>query len=309
MGRGVNRRKKKKTSGKGSLRGGLFEMFQTIVISIVIGSCLFAAMRGIESVGELPVFHIKKIEWRGLEHLEEAEMRMRFHSVLGKNIFRLDLKKIQKKLLVNRWIKEVTIKKAFPDRLIIIVVERKPASVEYDAGGAGQLVDLSIQPLLLDREGEVLQVGFPEAGGGNGKDSGFGDEIGNVRGAGAGAYARLPRLIAVNRRAYPRALILGEVLQDRPEAYIDLTDPDDLVVYLSLENGNTLWGRLHLGKKYYQERWEKFLAIEADLHRRGLSRWEIDLRISGKIIVKTGDGIMDQEMLPTPGNAPDAAYF
>lgn len=256
-----------KPSFKGALR--------ILGTAVFFGSGFFALIFGFELIGALAVFEVKEIRWVGLSHLKEDVMKKGVQPLFGKNLFHLNIQAVQRRLLANPWIKEATVKKVFPARLLVIVKERKPASVEYDAGkNAGEIVNLSIPPYLVDEEGVTLQQGGPYP-------------------------PNLPRLINVNKASYAAALSLGHLVKGRPDVFIDLFDPHNLRVYFMESETKTQIGLLHLGEAQYQEKWHDFLNVEADLEERGLERWEIDLRIPGKAVVKTGVDKLN----------PDTLYF
>lgn len=254
---------------KPSFKGGL----RILGAAVFFGSGLFALIIGFELIGTLPVFEVREIRWVGLNHLKEDVMKRGVQPLFGKNIFHLNIQAVQRRLLANPWIKEATVKKVFPARLLVIVKERKPASVEYDAGKkTGEIVNLSIAPYLVDEEGVTLQQGGPYP-------------------------PHLPRLINVNKAGYAAALSLGHLVKGRPNVFIDLFDPHNLRVYFMESETKTQIGLLHLGEAQYQKKWHDFLNVEADLEQRGLESWEIDLRVPGKAIVKTGGGKLNADTL------------
>ena len=219
-------------------------------LSLLVGIGLFALYMGGRHLVASSLFKVKAFQWNGLQHLNEPEMARRFQSVLGRNLFEVEIAPIQRALLSNPWVKAATVRKDFPDRLTFIVVERTPASVAYPRFGEA----LPETMRLLDREGVIL------------------DEGGNYP-------PELPRVVHVNPAAYPKALRLAELFTKRSDFLIDLSNPDDLQVRLP-------GGLLHFGEENYPEKWNRFVNVEEDLHRRGFSNWEADLHFSDKVIVK-----------------------
>ncbi len=277
---GIKKKEKKNRRKKGarpskqfmvSLKGSL----HILAIATFFGSSLFALTLGIDQTTDLSIFEVRKIQWIGLEHLKKKEMMKYFQSAIGMNLFELDIEEIHHSLLSQHWIKEATVKKTFPDKLLIIVIERKPASVEYGKGKKrGELFDLSIRPHLIDKEGVILQQEGPYPTG-------------------------LPRLINFNQETYANALYVGNLAKLHPGVFIDLGDPEDLLLYFTESDTRQQVGLLHLGRSAFQKKWKQFLSIEADLRQRGISRWEIDLHVLGKAIVK---------IKATKAN-PDLLYF
>jgi cell division septal protein FtsQ len=219
-------------------------------LSLLFGIGLFGFYLAVRQVVASSFFEVKVLRWSGLQHLKEAEMAQRFHPLLGQNLFDVEIASIQRALEANSWVKSATVRKDFPDGLTFIVVERTPASVAYPRFGEAFPETMR----LLDREGVVLDQG--------------------------GDYSpELPRVVHVNAAAYPKALQLAQLLTQRSDFLIDLSNPDDLQVHLPE-------GVIHFGEENYQEKWNRFVHVEEDLRRRGYARWEADLRFSGKVIVK-----------------------
>jgi cell division protein FtsQ len=224
---------------------------------------LFVLYLGVMKGMSSSVFSVKEIRWSGLHHLEGSGIRDRLSSLTGENLFQLDLTHARKALLSDPWMKSVTVKKVFPDQLSVMVVERTPALVEYagvDFEGAG---GSSGRTALLDEEGVVLEEG--------------------------GIYPKtLPRVIRYNRERFPNAAVLARSLASRSDVLMDLSNPEDLLIHFIGKEDGLRNGVLHLGKGDFQARWLRYLVIENDLRERGLSPWDVDLRFSGKAIVKSG---------------------
>lgn len=232
-------------------------------LSVLLGAGLFTLYLGLKRGMASPVFSVKEIQWSGLRRLEGSGIRDRLDSLTGENLFRLNLAEARKTVLANPWVKSVALKKVFPDRLSVMIVERRPALVEY--------VDVKFQKTgvspgktaLLDAEGVVLEEGgiYPDT---------------------------LPRVIRFDRKRFPNAAVLARSLENRPDVLLDLSNPDDLLIHFMGGTNGEREGLLHLGKGEYQAKWGRYLEIESDLQDRGRSRWEIDLRFSDKAIVKSG---------------------
>lgn len=226
------------------------KLIRPIGLSLLVGTGLFGLYLGVRQVGHSSLFQVKALQWSGLQHLKEAEMAQRFQSILGRNLFEVEMAPIQRALLAHPWVKAATVRKDFPDRLTFIVVERTPASVAYPRFGEA----LPETMRLLDREGVVLDEG--------------------------GEYPpELPRVVHVNPIAYSKGLRLAQLFAKRSDFVIDLENPNDLRVHLP-------GGVLHFGEANYPEKWNRFASVEEDLRRRGFSNWEADLRFSDKVIVK-----------------------
>ncbi len=70
---------------------------------------------------------IKKIKLSGtFEHINQNEIESILQSFVGEGFFSLDIHSLQKMLSEKSWTKSVSIRRVWPDRLDITIVERKP---------------------------------------------------------------------------------------------------------------------------------------------------------------------------------------
>jgi cell division protein FtsQ len=92
-------------------------------------------------------FKISSIMFKNNNHYADSILKKETDIAPGTNIFEIDKKAVEEKLLKNlTWLKSVVLKKVFPNSIIIEVVERKPFIVIL-AGG---------EYYLMDKEGIVL---------------------------------------------------------------------------------------------------------------------------------------------------------
>jgi len=78
----------------------------------------------------------------------EEEIINSLSELYSQNILQLDLGIVEKKLLAHRWVKRAKIRKIFPSSLEIIIEERQPLAILYQAG----------QAYLVNEEGIKLEV-------------------------------------------------------------------------------------------------------------------------------------------------------
>lgn len=128
--------RRRKTLWKGIVRVGK-------VLSVVLVLTGFAA--GVHALLTSPLFEVKEITIVGNRHLAEDVVR-RYEKRLLKNIFRLQLKKVQQDLAREPYVKEVFLRRELPDHVYLEIRERRPFARLRTAKGA----------LLIDREGRIL---------------------------------------------------------------------------------------------------------------------------------------------------------
>ena len=203
-----------------------------------------------------PFFGVRRITWEetipsgGPTRSVKARYARAFDRLRGVNIFRVHTAHLRQRLLADPWVKTAVVSKRFPDRLTIRVVARTPAAVEIDEHS---------EMVLRDETGVILERG--------GKDY----------------PAELPRIRHFQQGVYADALTLAPLLRDRPEAQIDLSDPDDLRIHLDLR-------MIHIGREDFLERWRRYVVIEPDLTAWGPVPLEIDLRFLDKVVVRRAGG-------------------
>jgi len=110
------KRKKKK------IPWALFKIFGIIVLSIVIGIWIFRAVS--KYLTDSSYFEVKSIVIdTSLPFIQKRDLR----AIEGKNIFTIDLAKVQKKLLLQYpQVSELKIVKDFPNQITIKAVKRDP---------------------------------------------------------------------------------------------------------------------------------------------------------------------------------------
>jgi cell division protein FtsQ len=107
-----------------------------------------AALWGINYLYNSGYFNIEEINITGNTHYDSEYIEDLLEDLKGKNIFEADKKKTEDILIANLvWVKTVEFKKIFPDRIEIMISERKPSLIIVYQG----------KYFLLDGEGIVLE--------------------------------------------------------------------------------------------------------------------------------------------------------
>ncbi len=85
-------------------------------------------------LGHSPVFAVREIEMTPCANITRDEVWGALRGAPQGNIWRLSSEQIGRRLEGNPWVREVAVRKVFPDRLVVDVVERKAvAMVNLDA--------------------------------------------------------------------------------------------------------------------------------------------------------------------------------
>lgn len=93
-----------------------------------------------------PLFFIKSVKVAGLKQVEYKDLMQRVSPYLRESIFRVDVSRIRKTLLVHPFIKDVRIKKVYPFSLVIAITERRPSAIWIDDKGKPSVLDEAGRP-------------------------------------------------------------------------------------------------------------------------------------------------------------------
>ena len=201
----------------------------------------------------------------GAQHVSMDQVARVFAADAGRSVLGVPLEKRRAQLLALPWIQNAWVLRGWPNRLRVLVSERRPvAFVRADSGALG----------LIDREGVLLPLPrrgkfpFPVLGG-------VTESL-----TAAERRKRVARALAVledlDRDIPPRA---GEVSE------IDLHDPEDAAVTVTGAGVGTAV-LVHLGEGPFLERYRYFLRnIETWREQYGAVR-SVDLRYEKQVIVR-----------------------
>ncbi len=93
-------------------------------------------------------FSVSKLVVNGAAQLDVDLIESRLSSHLGKSMFNIDVESARKSVGEMNWVKSVSIKKAYPDTLVIDLVEREPVAL-WKSGQTIYLI--SPEGLVIDR--------------------------------------------------------------------------------------------------------------------------------------------------------------
>jgi cell division septal protein FtsQ len=93
-----------------------------------------------------PSFALARVEVRGNRQVTTAWVESSLAPLRGENLVRLPLEEVERRLATHPWLSAVTIEKHLPDRLRLVVDERRPAGLLRGASGL----------VFLDRDGRAI---------------------------------------------------------------------------------------------------------------------------------------------------------
>ncbi len=95
-----------------------------------------------------PRFALRQVEIPPTRHAPQADLRRVLDRYRGRNLFRLDLARIERELAACRWVRQTSVKRVLPDRLAVSLRERVPRGLALLRG----------RVMLIDEEGAPIDV-------------------------------------------------------------------------------------------------------------------------------------------------------
>lgn len=220
-----------------------------LAISAVIVSGLAFA------IWNFTIFPLKEVVFIGNRHLRDAELKKLMGVSEGNDLLKLSCQRLANGLLSSAWIKSVSIRKEYPDRLLVRVVESEPFALFR---GSGKL-------FIIDDTGRKLQ---------------------ELRG---GSQPLLPIIVSdsfnVEPSSYFEALNLIKAIKDTPIASrpVEIVGVDSAKSNLSLLVDGT---PVRIGEGRYDEKLLRFVELEKEVRRRWAKVEYIDLRFANRVVIK-----------------------
>jgi cell division protein FtsQ len=107
----------------------LFRIFITVLVVVALAGATFLFLSLYLYLKEAPFLRLKEVRIKGINRLSQNEILTITELDRDQNILSLDIKTMNTKLGQHPWIQKSTIKRTFPDGILISVQERKPIAV------------------------------------------------------------------------------------------------------------------------------------------------------------------------------------
>ena len=100
---------------------------------MLAGAAVYGIYMGYQFITTSPQFKISQVTFVGNKSLPEKELLEMLGPVTGENIFLLDLENLSTRLARHAWIQSVSVRKVFPQDILVNVKERNPyARIKLD---------------------------------------------------------------------------------------------------------------------------------------------------------------------------------
>ncbi|HXH28166.1 MAG TPA: FtsQ-type POTRA domain-containing protein [Candidatus Polarisedimenticolia bacterium] len=140
-------------------RRTLRRRLQIVAALFLLGLLLGTAYAGRQALTHSPLFRLRRIVFLGTSHASPEELEQAVGRARGRNLFRLDLARLERDVEACRWVKHARLKRVVPDRLTCAVEERTPRAL---ALLHGQVWLVDEDGVAIDRYGEsTREYSFP----------------------------------------------------------------------------------------------------------------------------------------------------
>ena len=262
--KGVRQRNSKEDSSLfltlSALAKTLLDWFTKLLLA---GAVAYGVYLGYQFVTTSPQFEISQVTLTGNKTLPEQELHEWLGPVTGENIFLLDLGNLSARLARHPWIQSVSVRKVFPQDIVVDVKERKPyARIKLD------------QVYVMDNFGVLLSLETPAyrhlpliIQPWSGEKTGLGQNA-----ALEGVIQSLQTMHYLNKMSF---------FADNP---IKTADVDDFFrVTFTTQDGSL---KIFMGLETIEQDFQNFLIVRDTLEKDRKNIEYIDLSFKDKIVVK-----------------------
>ncbi len=257
---------RRKGKGKPASEGGV-RLRQVIPIAAAILAVVLVTAAGAAVyswLGHSKLFSIRDIDMNPCSCVTREEIAGILAGVPRENIWSLSSGDIGRRLLSHPWVRNVTVRKVFPDRLIVRIEERRPlAMINIDA------------LYYIDEEGEIFKrltaydpKNFPIVTGFSGADISARDAV---------ALRNLKKTLELVRCAEA-----GVLRQNVSEVHFD---PQEGYTVVTRDSGL----QLRIGMVEFREAMRRIEVAMPKLSKLGQDRSVVDLKIADRIFVQAGE--------------------
>jgi cell division protein FtsQ len=228
-----------------------------LTLSLLVGHHLYL------SLSEDPFFHLKEVEIRGCQKIEKKDLQTLIALEGRPNLFKLSLKEIEKRISSHPWVEQVSLRKVFPDRLVIEIEERRPVAIlQLD-----ELYYLDSKGVIFSPLGERDGYNFPL-----------------ITGLTKSAIEKDPQGAKDLLR---KALELMKVIEQEGAPLLDRISEIHMDRHLGIHFFTQAEGiKVRMGWDQFGEKMRRLLLIWKDLQKRGVAVSFIDCSDLKRMVVK-----------------------
>jgi cell division protein FtsQ len=251
MSRGLKKKSNRvKKEGKPLLRIFLHPLFLKSVFFIVLTGVV--GLAGVYLYGKTAdIMRINRIEVTGNKHLSDKEIISLMKLGQGESMLRISSRELSERVLKSPWIRDVVIRKELPHTLILKVKEAEPLALLKRKGHL----------YIVSRRGEILE------------------ELNQTI-----AFLPVIKMDSTKKSLLKEALKVAGIVREEgffsdEEVEIIAKTPEEM----ALKVGDLT---IKIGKGNYRKKLSRFVLLENEIVRRGMTAGYVDLRFSRRVIVR-----------------------
>jgi cell division protein FtsQ len=257
-------RKRRKGAASRAGRPGIRLILPVVAALLLIAGATAAGAAAYSWLGRSTLFSVRDVDMNPCAQVTRDEVAGMLAGGKDGTIWSLSAEAIGRRLLTHPWIREVSVRKVFPDRLVVRIEERHPAAM------------INLDALYyVDEEGDVFKrlsaydsKNYPIITGFSRTDLSARDTV---------ALRNLRRTIDLLHRAES-----GVLRQNVSEIHFD---PQEGFTLVTRDTGLAL----KIGTMEPQEAMQRIEEALPKLSRLGKVRGVVDLKYAGRIFVRPGE--------------------
>jgi len=123
---GFSERKSKREESSFDLGSVILTLITGLAKMVLVVACSYGIFSSYRFITQSPRFNINEINLLGHQRLSNEELSSWIGSIIGKNIFQLELDGISKRLVEHPWIQSASARRVFPQGIYVEIKERTP---------------------------------------------------------------------------------------------------------------------------------------------------------------------------------------
>jgi hypothetical protein len=259
-------RKPRATGGPPGGRKFLRIGFKIISYGFFLATLFTLGYWGLQMMESLPYFAIKEVVLEGGKHINAEELANLAGISPRQNLLGLNLRQARYRILQNPWVEEVSVRRRFPQTVVITVKEREPAGI-VEVANSGKRFLISAEGIVLEEVKAGRNFELPLIMGINR----WGTQVGAIL-----PYENLTQsLVLISKINAHRPEPLGRL----KEAHIR---PDGSLILTCTR----LSAPLYVKSENFAAQWPLFLQFLDERANKKTAYEYIDLRFADKVVTK-----------------------
>ena len=123
---GFSERKSKREESSFDLGSVILTLITGLAKMVLVVACSYGIFSSYRFITQSPGFNVNEINLVGHKRLSNEELNSWIEPIIGKNIFKLELDRISKRLVDHPWIQSASARRVFPQGIYVEIKERTP---------------------------------------------------------------------------------------------------------------------------------------------------------------------------------------